>query len=81
MKKLIKLVIMITCLSMLSGCYNSVVRFWNNGYMSEKRSNAYSECFREARLQNPALAKNNLTDSENAEFSHRVALCMKKKGF
>ena len=81
MKKLIKLVIMITCLSMLSGCYNSVVRFWNNGYMSEKRSKAYSECSKEVKLQDPSLSKVTLTDSENIVLTQRRVDCMKQKGF
>lgn len=76
-----KWTVVVLCLLMLNGCYNSVVRFWNNGYMSEKRSKAYDECFDEVRSQDPVMAKIHKSQSELAEFLRRVRPCMERKGY
>ena len=49
--------------------------------MSEKRSQAYDECFDEVRAQDSVMAKINKTQSELAEFYSRLRPCMEKKGY
>ena len=82
MKNLIKLIASITVLLLLSGCMDTATRLWNGGpYISKKKSQAYSQCYAEIRAQDPVMAKLNKTETEEAEFSHRVRPCMERKGY
>ena len=82
MKNLIKLIASITVLLLLSGCMDTATRLWNGGpYISKKKSQAYSQCYAEIRAQDPVMAKLNITETEEAEFSRRVRPCMERKGY
>ena len=66
----------------LSGCMDTATRLWNGGpYISEKKSEAYHQCYAEARAQDPVMAKNDKTQAELLEFAYRVRPCMERKGY
>ena len=66
----------------LSGCMDTATRLWNGGpYMSEKKTEAYSQCMNEVSAQDPEMAKPRLTQAELLEFSRRMDPCLHRKGY
>ena len=82
MKHLMKFMAGITVLLLLNGCMDTATRLWNGGpYISEKKREAYHQCYAEVRAQDPVMAKNDKTQAELLEFSRRVRPCMERKGY
>ena len=70
----------------LSGCYESVVRFWSGGsHMSRAESEAYDECFEELRSlprpKNEYIGSKEMQDWLGKVYGPAERECMKRKGF
>ena len=82
MKHLIKFMTSITVFLLLTGCMDTATRLWNGGpYISEKKREAYHQCYAEVRAQSPVMAKTKKTEAEKSEFLRRVRPCMERKGY
>ncbi|MDF7676901.1 hypothetical protein PT286_09170 [Neisseriaceae bacterium ESL0693] len=70
----------------LTGCYGSVVRFWNSGpYISKAEDKAYDECMDEydkidTEPRNPNLATEE-SRVQRSKGANWIANCVKNKGF
>lgn len=81
------LLIGIFCIG-LSGCYESIVRFWNGpGWdtWSKEKNQAYSECFEELRSlprpKNEYIGSKEMQDWLSQVYDPANGECMKRKGF
>ena len=81
------LLIVIMCFG-LSGCYESVVRFWNGpgwDFSSEAEKKARKECFEELESipepQNKSPGSKEMQDWLSKVYDPAERECMKRKGF
>lgn len=86
MKRNIYIILIIIFGFVLSGCYESAVRFWNGGpHMSKAQNEAYDACFEELRTlprpKNEYVGSKEMQDWLGKIYGPAERECMRRKGF